>query len=201
MSSFSQRFYHFIYYPAKVIFRFKHPVMRVYGKENLPAGAAVLCGNHSAFSDPVWIILAAKPKHIFRCMAKRELFETPILKCFFKKVGAFPVDRTANDINAIKTAMRVLRDDDKVLIFPEGTRIRNGKRSEPHGGAVLIAARTGVPIVPIYVRTDKRFWKPMSVVFGEPYYPKTAERRATNEEIRTLSEELMNRIYALGETM
>ena len=116
-------------------------------------------------------------------------------------MGAFPVDRQISDINAVKTAMQILKSGDKLLIFPEGTRIRNGKESHPHGGAVMIAARMGVPIVPVYLSTDKRFWRPLDVVFGEPYYPSPAERRVSNEELETLSAEMMSKIYKLGEAL
>ena len=110
-------------------------------------------------------------KRIFRIMAKKELFDIPVLGWLITKVGAFPVDRQISDINAQKTALQLLKSGDKLLIFPEGTRIRNGKESHPHGGAVMIAARMGVPIVPVYLSTDKRFWRPLDVVFGEPYHP------------------------------
>ena len=97
--------------------------------------------------------------------------------------------------------MQILKSGDKLLIFPEGTRIRNGKESHPHGGAVMIAARMGVPIVPVYLSTDKRFWRPLDVVFGEPYHPSPSERRVSNEELETLSAEMMSKIYKLGEAL
>ncbi len=201
MKKFSQRFYHFIFYPARIIFALKHPVLRIHGKENIPQEPAILCCNHSAFSDPIWVVFAAHPKRIFRIMAKKELFDIPVLGWLITKVGAFPVDRQISDINAVKTAMQILKSGDKLLIFPEGTRIRNGKESHPHGGAVMIAARMGVPIVPVYLSTDKRFWRPLDVVFGEPYYPSPSERRVSNEELETLSAEMMSKIYKLGEAL
>lgn len=71
MKEFSQRFYHFIFWPLRIIFALKHPVLRVHGKENIPQGPAIVCCNHSAFSDPIWVIFAAHPKRIFRTMAKK----------------------------------------------------------------------------------------------------------------------------------
>lgn len=184
MKEFSQRFYHFIFWPLRIIFALKHPVLRVHGKENIPAGAAIVCCNHSAFSDPIWVMFAAHPKRIFRTMAKKELFSHKILGFLITKVGAFPVDRSTSDINAVKTSMQILKSGDKLLIFPEGTRIRKGKTSAPHGGAVMIAARMGVPIVPVYLSTDKRIFRPLDVVFGEPYHPHPSDRRVSNEEDR-----------------
>lgn len=201
MKEFSQRFYHFIFWPLRIIFALKHPVLRVHGKENIPEGAAIVCCNHSAFSDPIWVMFAAHPKRIFRTMAKKELFSHKILGFLITKVGAFPVDRSTSDINAVKTSMQILKSGDKLLIFPEGTRIRKGKTSAPHGGAVMIAARMGVPIVPVYLSTDKRFFRPLDVVFGEPYHPHPSDRRVSNEELDALSQDMMQRIYALKETL
>ena len=201
MKEFSQRFYHFIFWPLRIIFALKHPVLRVHGKENIPEGAAIVCCNHSAFSDPIWVVFAAHPKRIFRTMAKKELFSHKILGFLITKVGAFPVDRSTSDINAVKTSMQILKSGDKLLIFPEGTRIRKGKTSAPHGGAVMIAARMGVPIVPVYLSTDKRIFRPLDVVFGEPYHPHPSDRRVSNEELDALSQDMMQRIYALKETL
>ena len=201
MKELSQRFYHFIFWPLRIIFALKHPVLRVHGKENIPEGAAIVCCNHSAFSDPIWVMFAAHPKRIFRTMAKKELFSHKILGFLITKVGAFPVDRSTSDINAVKTSMQILKSGDKLLIFPEGTRIRKGKTSAPHGGAVMIAARMGVPIVPVYLSTDKRIFRPLDVVFGEPYHPHPSDRRVSNEELDALSQDMMQRIYALKETL
>lgn len=201
MKEFSQRFYHFIFWPLRIIFALKHPVLRVHGKENIPEGAAIVCCNHSAFSDPIWVMFAAHPKRIFRTMAKKELFSHKILGFLITKVGAFPVDRSTSDINAVKTSMQILKFGDKLLIFPEGTRIRKGKTSAPHGGAVMIAARMGVPIVPVYLSTNKRIFRPLDVVFGEPYHPHPSDRRVSNEELDALSQDMMQRIYALKETL
>ena len=201
MKSFSQRFYHFIYWPLRVIFALKHPVLRLHGRENLPEGPAIVCCNHSAFSDPIWVILSLHPKRIFRTMAKKELFKHKVLGWLITKVGAFPVDRQISDINAVKTSMQILKSGDKLLIFPEGTRIRKGKVSQPHGGAVMIAARMGVPIVPVYLSTDKRLWRPLDVVVGQAYDPSPAERRVSNDELERLTNEMMQRIYSLKETL
>lgn len=201
MKEFSQRFYHFVFWPLRIIFALKHPVLRVHGKENVPEGAAIVCCNHSAFSDPIWVMFAAHPKRIFRTMAKKELFSHKILGFLITKVGAFPVDRSTSDINAVKTSMQILKSGDKLLIFPEGTRIRKGKTSAPHGGAVMIAARMGVPIVPVYLSTDKRIFRQLDVVFGEPYHPHPSDRRVSNEELDALSQDMMQRIYALKETL
>ncbi len=200
MSAFSQRFYHTLRWPARIAFTLSHPKIRVRGRENLPEGGAVLCGNHSSFSDAVWVVIACWLDSVPRTMAKKELFSIPVLGYVIRHMGGFPVDREINDINAVKTAMRILRDGDKLVIFPEGTRVRKGKAVKPHGGAVLIANKSQVPIVPVYITKNKRFLAPIDIIFGEPYEPVPADARVTAELIEELSEDLMQRIYTLGDT-
>ena len=195
MKKFSQRFYHFIFYPARIIFALKHPVLRIHGKENIPQEPAILCCNHSAFSDPIWVVFAAHPKRIFRIMAKKELFDIPVLGWLITKVGAFPVDRQISDINAVKTAMQILKSGDKLLIFPEGTT--KHKEGDPAKlGAARIALKTKAPILPVYISENKKFRSKVYVIFGEPFTP---EPTRTREGYQALAEDIMKRIYALKE--
>lgn len=181
------------------LMRLAHPVVRVQGRENLPEGAAVLCCNHSAFSDPIWVLLAMKTKQPPRIMAKKELLETPALGWLYRKLGAFPVDRGNRDIAAIRTAMSALKNGEKLLIFPEGTRIRHGKVAAPHNGALMIAAREQAPVVPIYLTAKKHFWGRIDIVFGAPFTPDSA--KPTQDELTARTQEMMAQIYAMGEEL
>lgn len=131
MSGFPQKFYHAVFWPIRILMGFAHPIVHVRGLENIPDGPAVICCNHSSFSDAIWVIVCSHQKRIFRTMAKKELFSHRVLGWFITKLGAFPVDREANDIHAVKTALGVLREGDKLLIFPEGTRVRGGRCFPP----------------------------------------------------------------------
>lgn len=201
MKMFSRRAYRALRAFIVVITRIWHPIIKVYGKENIPEGAAVICGNHSAFSDPIWIIMLANLPELPRTMAKQELLKIPVLGAFYRKMGAFPVDRSGTDIPAIKTAMKTIRDGNKLVIFPEGTRIRKGKKSVPHSGALLIATRTHVPVVPVFLSTKKRPFSKINIVYGKPYYPEFAGKHPTSEELDKLSADLMKQIYQMGENL
>ena len=190
--------YRFICAFLRCCLRFCHPIIHIRGRENLPRGAAVLCCNHSAFSDPIWVIVFGKCPTLPRSMAKKELLEKPVLGWLYRKLGAFPVDRGHADISAIKTAMQTLKNDDTVLIFPEGTRVRKGKPSEPHSGALLIATRMKVPVVPVYLSTKKHFWQSVTLRYGEPYEPVYEGAKPTQEELDRLTAELMEKIYTMG---
>lgn len=186
---------------ARVYLRICHPVAHIRGRENIPQGAAVLCGNHSSFSDAIWIVAYYGTDFYPRTMAKKELLQIPVLGKLLMHMGVFPVDRGTSDLGAMQTAMRALRDGDKLLIFPEGTRIRKGKTVVPHNGAMVFATRQGAPVVPVYVTKNKHFLGPVDVIFGEAYTPEFAGNRATPEELDTLTADLMRRIYALGEAL
>ena len=200
MKMFSHRTYRIIRAFIWGIMHVGHPVVRVTGRENIPDGPVIFCCNHSSFSDPIWVIVGANLENLPRTMAKKELLELPVLGWLYRKLGAFPVDRASNDIGAIKTAMKTVRDGDKLVIFPEGTRIRKGKKSEPHSGAILIATRSGVPVLPVYLTKEKKLFRPIHLTFGTPYLPETAGSKATPEELVQLSAELLQKIYSLEET-
>ncbi len=195
----SHRWYKFLCVFARSVLRILHPVIRVEGAENLPEGAAVLCANHSGILDPVWVVAWSRLERHPRIMAKKELFRKKFLSYFFYKIGAFPVDRQGSDIAAIKTAFQTLKDDNKLLIFPEGTRIRKGKVSRAHSGATLIASRMHAPIVPIYLSSKRFLFSPVRLVIGKPYYLEFAVAKPTAEELQDRADTLMKQIYDMGE--
>lgn len=179
---------------------FWHPVFRVIGRENVvKEGRMMICANHSGAADPIWVVFALRLGHIPRIMAKKEVMEVPLLGWILKKFGVFGVDRDGADISAIKTGLRCLNDDQQILVFPEGTRVKPGETVEPKRGAVTLAARTNTPILPVYLTTNRYPFSPLTCVIGKPYTLEFAGRRATDEELKQRSEELMEKIYKLGE--
>lgn len=177
-----------------------HPVFRVVGRENFDgSGRLMICANHSGMADPIWIVFALRSKYVPRIMAKQEVMDVPVLGWFLKQFGVFGVDREGTDIQAIKTGLRCLNDEQQLLVFPEGTRVKAGQRVEPKRGAVTLAARTDAPILPVYLSADRRPFSPITCVIGKPYKLQFEGRRASDEELNRFSDELMKTIYALGE--
>ena len=121
----------------------------------------------------------------------------PIFGWILKPGGFFGVKRGEADIGAIKTAMKYLKNGELLLIFPEGTRHQDGDFGDAKTGAAMLATRTGVPIVPIYIPAEKRWFRWNQVVIGEPYQPVIAGKRGTPEEYRAIANEVMARIEAL----
>lgn len=196
---FSQRTYRILRAFLAAWLRILHPVIHVHGRENIPEGPCMLCCNHSSFSDPVWVIVYGKLSRLPRIMAKQELMKLPVLGWLYRKLGAFPVDRGATDLKAVQTTLKTLREGNRVLIFPEGTRVRKGKKVEAHSGALLMANRAKVPVVPIYVSTKKHLFSRINLSFGEAYFPEYAAAKATPEELTLRSAELLEKIYAMGD--
>ena len=178
-----------------------HPC-RAIGKENLPEGGALFCANHSCLNDPVCLVMAVGRKCQLRPMAKSEFMNIPVIGWLLKKAGVFAVDRGKSDVTAIKTAIKYLKSGEKVLLFPEGTRVKGGvdkygHESEAKSGAAMLAVRTGVPIVPVYIPEKKNWFRFTNIVIGEPYYPQVESKRGTAEEYKVIAEDLMERIRAL----
>ena len=190
--------YRVVYSIVWPFFNLFHP-SRAIGWENVPEGPVILCPNHTRDSDPLFVAFALTLRHRPRVMAKAELLSIPILGWILKKAGIFAVERGKSDVTAIKTAMKCLKDGDKLLMFPEGTRHKNGVLGEAKTGVAMLSVRTGTPILPVFIPAKKKWFGRTPVVFGEPYLPQTADRRGSAEEYDEISRDLMARIAALEE--
>lgn len=196
-----KNFYNFLWHLIWPFFSLMHPC-RLVGKERLPERGGLYCANHSCLNDPICLVMALGPKRQIHAMAKAEFMRTPVIGWLLKKAGIFSVERGKSDIGAIKTAMKYLKGNENVLIFPEGTRIKNGvdkygNDSEAKTGAAMLAVRTGAPIIPVYIPPKKRWFRFTTVVIGEPYYPEVGSGKGSPEEYRTIADDLMERIHAL----
>lgn len=178
------------------VYRILKPTRTVY-REHIPKGGALFCCNHTRMSDPLYVAYGMGWPHQIHVMAKEEIMHWPILGWILKKGGIFGVKRGESDITAIKTAMRYLKGGEKLLMFPEGTRHQDGDMGDAKTGCAMLAVRTGVPIVPVYVPAVKRWFHRNPVVFGEPYYPVYQGKKATAEDYRVIADDLMERIRSL----
>lgn len=143
--------------------------LRIEGRENIPRGEAVIyTSNHRSNADPPLVGIGARGKYAF--MAKEELFRGKLFGGLIRSLGAFPVARGKGDMTVIDTAVERLESGRSLMIFPEGTRSRDGKVHRGHSGAALIAAKSGKRIVPVgVVFGDKlRFRTKITVKFGAP---------------------------------
>lgn len=175
-----------------------HPI-EVSGKENLPEDETVLlCANHSSAWDPILLILALKDEYPLRIMAKKQLFQIPVVGGFLKMMGVFPVDRGNSDISAIRTAIQSLKDGYSLLVFPEGTRVKEPGQVRPKGGVVMIGVRSGVKLLPVFIGTEKKLFHKVPIRIGETYAPAYTGRHGTAEEYQAGADEVMRRVYEMG---
>lgn len=189
--------FHLVYNLCWPAYHLAYP-MKTLHRDRIPDGPFIACPNHSSLLDPPMAAFALTKKHPVRIMAKKSLLEIPVIGWFMDNGGVIGVDRGSADINAIKRSLRVLKDGYPMMIFPEGTRVKEvGKRGEPHTGAVMLAMKTGVPLLPIYIPQGKKPLRMTTIVIGEPYTIAPAGKRATNAELEAAAAELLDRIYAL----
>jgi 1-acyl-sn-glycerol-3-phosphate acyltransferase len=148
--------------------------MREYGGDRLPAtGAYVLASNHASWSDPFLVGTLVAPRVLYY-MAKRELWDVPVVGTLIPYTGAFPVDRGAPDRTALRAARAVLDNGQVLGVFIEGTRQKTGAIGEARAGAAMLAIGAGVPVLPLCIRGTtghgKNPFTPTSVAVGMPMH-------------------------------
>ena len=138
-----------LFYPVRAVGRVLYP-MRLVGGLNVPrSGPYIMVSNHVNWKDPPVIeFLLGIP---IRFMAKIEAFGMFFLGGLLRGIGCFPVRRGESDRRAIVTCLQVLRAGNVLGFFPEGTRSRTGAMARAHPGIAFLAAKSGVPIVPVGV--------------------------------------------------
>jgi 1-acyl-sn-glycerol-3-phosphate acyltransferase len=130
---------------AELAFRLK-----IYGRENLiEQGPAILASNHASFLDPPLVGVACR-KEVFY-LARKTLFEKPVLGRLLPRINCIPVDRDRGDVGAVRTLLRLLKEGKRVVVFPEGTRSRDGNLQPARGGLGLIIAKSLAPVVPVRI--------------------------------------------------
>ncbi|MBQ8964231.1 MAG: 1-acyl-sn-glycerol-3-phosphate acyltransferase, partial [Clostridia bacterium] len=138
----NKKFYRFTCAFLGAIYRVLYP-SRVDGLENIPAeGGFILCCNHISNRDPFYLALPCKNRFL-HFMAKAELFKWKPLAAFVRALGGFPVDRGHNDLNAVRTSLKLVADGHGLALFPQGTRSRDNSRTPMLGGVSMIALRSG----------------------------------------------------------
>ena len=130
-------------------------------------------------------------------MAKEEMFKFKPLGWFVSKLGAFPVKRGQNDLAAIKTSLKILKNGDVLGIFPQGRRSNTLEEDTAKAGAVLIASKAKVDIIPAAIDTKYRLFKPVKIIFGKHFKVCEEDRKMTMDEIQEKANELMKEIVAL----
>ena len=185
--------------------------LRVHGLEHVPRqGGVVLASNHLSMFDtliiPYSIHRAQGPKPVW-APAKEELFRLPIASFFLRSWGVFPIRRGRNDLRGIRRMLALMRSS-KMMLFPEGTRSRDGRLHEGNRMLGKIIYQAQPVVIPTLVVGTDRVWganrwgprwrTPVSVRYGkpvdlQPYY----QRPDSKENAEAIVKEIMGAIAAL----
>ncbi len=191
VSYFLFRVLSWLFFPATVI-----------GRERLPVDRGfVIASNHISNLDP--FILGISSRRRLSYVTKDSLFKNKILGFFLPKVDAFPIKRGASDFRAMREILRRLKQKRPIVLFPEGTRKAVGKEKRIHPGIGFVAAKSGVPIVPAYIKDSDKVMPPgakvfrrhpIRVTFGDPVY--FTEGQSYTE----ISQQIMDQIVLLAKS-
>jgi len=176
--------------------------VEVQGRENIPSEkAAIYVSNHQSNAD-IPAIYASLPIP-FSWLAKQELFRVPLFGLAMKRAGCIPIDRTNRRamMRTINAAGQQITSGTSVIIFPEGTRSPDGELQPFKKGALLIAAKAQVPVVPIAIRGSyqilpKHRWRMTPGSITVNILPPLPTENLKSSDIEILTTEVRNRIAA-----
>lgn len=180
-------------------FRVVHP------ERIIESGGAIIAMNHQSFFDPPLAGISCRRE--IHYLARKTLMKIPVLGPILPKLNVVPVDNKGADMSALKTVIKIVRAGNCTVIFPEGTRTRDGNLLPAQPGLGLIIAKTLAPVVPMRVfgsfeafprnRKIPRL-HPVTVVVGEPLYFTEADIAGGGRDLyQQLSERVMRSIAAI----
>ncbi len=191
--------YRFVCLSCRLFFRllYRH---RVYVAQPLPKGSAILAANHASFFDPPLIAISTKEEVHF--LARESLFRFFGFGWFIRQLNAHPIAHASQTHANLKVIAKILHNGEKVVIFPEGTRSKDGELQTIKHGVAMLSLQAQCPIVPIWIEGSYAVWgrhrrlpHPFgrtACVFGTPLDPLSIVKECptSKERIEKLSQEL-----------
>lgn len=167
--------------------------LRVFNARNVPRqGAMILAVNHQSYLDPLFV--GASVNRVISFMARSTLFRNRLFGALVRLLRAYPVERDSADVASIRHTMALLEAGKAVLVFPEGTRTRDGQLGPMKRGIGVLARRSGAVVVPTFVDGAFKAWPRtarlpvpahVSVSFGKPLLADpTSSDRDFSERVR-----------------
>ena len=173
-----------VFYLLAIFFRF-----RVYNRNRIPkSGPLLVVANHQSFLDP--FLCGVPMTRTLKFMARRSLYRNPVFNVALRLVNTFPVTREGRDTQALRTAIRVLKEGRALLIYPEGTRSRDGKIGPMRGGMDVLARRSGATVLPVAIDGGWRALPrdggglklgPLMTAYGRPIRPEEVARMSREQ--------------------
>ena len=168
-----------------------------------PFGPVILIANHLSINDPP--VLVATINRQLNFIAKQELFGNPVSRAILTRFGVHPFDRSGRAVDIIKLTLRLLAQDQTVVLFPEGTRSPNHTMQKGLPGAAYIAMKSQATILPVGLVGTENFpsWRMavplcrIGVNIGQPFSLPLIEGRPSHEVLQSMADMMMSRIAAL----
>ena len=185
--------------PARFLFR-----VHVHGRENIPAsGGYVLVCNHIALFDVIVLSASFPRRRMPKYLAKAELFRIPVIRGICRAFGAVPVERTRGDVGAIRRSIEVAKGGEILAVFPQGTRQKGKNPADTpiKPGSAMIAARAGVPILPVCIRIKKEryaFLRRVDIIIGQPLSLDTLGLLGDEPNFREAADAAFSAVCELG---
>lgn len=178
---------------------------QTYGLMHIPKGSCIIAPNHASYFDPP-IIAVSCPDEVY-FLARKSLFKHFIFGSLIKNLNAIPLGGNTQDLSVFKLVFRLLDENKKVIIFPEGIRTHTGEFSNFKTGLAMISLKKMRPIVPTYIDGTFRVWPrgqswpkfsgKTACVFGSPIDPNFFETLDKKNAQAALTQHLHQRICAL----
>ena len=187
--------YTFVRFIVNLIYKFE-----IHHKEKIPhSGAIIICSNHIHWADP--IILACKcTNRTIHFLGKAELFKNKALSWLLRHLNVISIKRGQSDIGAIKNSLIVLKQEQTLGIFPEGTRVKDGGEKKAEAGLAMLAIKSKALVVPVGISASYKIGSKITIKIGDPisldpYYGK----KVPKETMEEISEDIMNQVRKLKE--
>lgn len=179
--------------------------MQVFYPKNFIKGKAIIAANHASYLDPPAVATSSLEEIHF--LAKPELFKIPVLNFIIRRLNSHPIAGSGRDASTFKKVAALLKEEKKILLFPEGERSFEGKLGKILPGVGFLAYLSKAPIIPCYVQGTHSIWPrskklphlfgKIKVAFGKPIRPENFAGLDRHKALEKISLQLENSLKEL----
>ncbi len=197
--------YNIFYNLAKLLARVFFRMRVVHPERMVESGPLILAVNHTSFFDPPLAGICSRRGVYY--LARKTLLKWPFFGPLFPAMNVIPVERDGNDMSALREVIKKIKEGNGVVLFPEGTRSKDGAIQPARAGIGFVIAKTGAPVLPMRIfgaydafpKNSKRLhFTQITVVIGEPLVFSPSDlASATRDTYQMLSNRVMEAIGAL----
>jgi 1-acyl-sn-glycerol-3-phosphate acyltransferase len=174
--------------------------LKLRGIDKFPtAGAAIVCSNHQSYFDP--LLLGGLCNRRMNYLAREDLFNSRLFGGLMRWYDAIPVRRDGMSISGLKVTLKRLKRGELVVMFPEGTRTKDGEIAPLKNGFCMLARKAKVPLVPVAIAGAFDVWPKkrrfpwfarISLEAGDPIPAETVVSLSDDELVALLEERIRN---------